>query len=148
MDFVLVKVVITSLAFVLGVLNLLVMLEMMQKIKLFGLPFKTMSRWHRRQGDAILVLFFVAATMCVYFFVIKGEPEWRDWRVAGHLIFAPLALLLIVSKALIVNVKALKKGYRYIDYIGASLFASLVVVFGTSAVWYFYKWITVGRPKY
>ena len=142
------KVVITSVAFVLGVLNLLVMLEMMQKIKLFGLPYKTMSRWHRRQGDVILVLFFMAAGMCIYFFVIKGEPEWRDWRVAGHLIFAPLALLLILSKVLIVNVKRLKKGYRYIDYIGASLFTSLVVVFGTSALWYFYKWITIGRPQF
>src|SRR3972149_2795138 len=140
MDFVLVKVIITSLAFVLGVLNLLVMLVMMQKVKLFRLPYKALSRWHRRQGDVILILFFVAAAMCIHFFVINGEPEWRDWRVAAHMLFAPLALLLIVSKVLIVNVKKLKKGYRYIDYIGASLFTSLVIVFGTSALWYFYKW--------
>src|SRR3989304_2662349 len=108
MDLVLVKVVITTLAFILGVLNLLVMLEMMEKIRLFGLSYETLSRWHRRQGDVILVLFFTAAPM----------------------IFASLVLLLVLSKVLIVNVKVFKRGYRIIDYIGASLFTSLLVVFG------------------
>ena len=148
MDFVLVKVIITTLAFVLGVLNLLVMLEMMEKIRLFGLPYETLSRWHRRQGDVILILFFAAAAMCVKFFVLEGEPDWGSPRVAAHMIVASVMLCLVVSKVLIVNVKWFKKGYRVIDYIGASLFTSLVVVFGTSAGWYFYKWLTVARPQF
>ncbi len=148
MDFVLVKVFITTLAFALGVLNLLVMLEMMERIRLFGLPYETLSLWHRRQGDVILVLFFTAAAMCVKFFVLEGEPDWGSPRVAAHMIVAALILLLVVSKVLIVNVKAFKRGYRVIDYIGASLFTSLVIVFGTSAGWYFYKWITVARPQF
>ena len=148
MDFVLVKVFITTLAFALGVLNLLVMLEMMEKIRLFGLPYETLSLWHRRQGDVILVLFFTAAAMCVKFFVLEGEPDWGAPRVAAHMIFASLVLLLVLSKVLIVNVKVFKRGYRIIDYIGASLFTSLLVVFGTSAAWYFYKWITVARPQF
>ncbi len=148
MDFVLVKVILASAAFLLGVLNLLVMLEMMQKITLFGLPYATLSLWHRRQGDVIAVLFFVTAAMCVKFFVLEGEPDWGAPRVAAHMIVAALMLLLVASKVLIVNVKKLNKGYRYIDSIGASLFTSLVLVFGTSALWYFYKWITVARPKF
>ena len=148
MDFVFVKVILASVAFLLGVLNLVVMLEMMQKIRLFGLPYETLSRWHRRQGDAILLLFLTTAAMCVKFFMLEGEPDWSDPRVAAHMIAASLMLVLVVSKVLIVNVKALNKGYRYIDYIGASLFTSLVVVFGTSTLWYFYKWITVARPTF
>jgi len=148
MDFVLAKVILASAAFLLGVLNLLVMLEMMQKIRLFGLPYQTLSVWHRRQGDVIALLFFVTAAMCVKFFVLEGRPDWGSLRVAGHMLFAPLALLLIAGKLLIVNLKALARGYRYIDYIGASLFASLVVVFGTSALWYLYKWLTIARPRF
>src|SRR3972149_6736804 len=128
MDFVLVKVVITTLAFILGVLNLLVMLEMREKTRLVGLSYETLSRWHRRQGDVILVLFFTAAAMCVKFFVLEGEPDWGSPRVAAHMIVAALILLLVVSKVLIVNVKAFKRGYRVIDSIGASLFTSLVIV--------------------
>jgi hypothetical protein len=148
MDFVFVKVILTSVAFCLGLLNLLVMLEMMEKIKLFGFPYKTLSTWHRRQGDAIACLFFLIAAMCVKFFVLEGEPEWRSPRVAGHMIFAALTLCLVVTKLLIVNLKALKKGYRVIDYIGASLFTSLVIAAGSSAGWYFYTWIMVARPKF
>lgn len=148
MDQVLVKVIITTVAFLLGVLNLLVMLEMMQKIKLFGLPYRTLSLWHRRQGDVIAVLFCVTAAMCVNFFVLQGEPDTGSLRVVGHMVFAALALCLVVSKLLIVNVRKLQKGYRHIETIGASLFASLVIVFGTSAVWYLYKWITVARPRF
>ena len=148
MDFVLVKVILASVAFLLSVLNLLVMLEMMQKITLFGLPYPTLSLWHRRQGDVIAALFFVTAAMCVKFFVLEGQPNWGSLRVAGHMIFAAAALVLVAGKLLIVNVKPLRKGYRYIDYIGASLFASLTIVFGTGAAWYFYKWITVARPKF
>ena len=148
MDFVLLKVMLASAAFLLGLLNLLVMLEMMQKISLFGLPYETLSLWHRRQGDVIAALFAVTAGMCVKFFVLEGEPDWGDPRVAAHMMVASLMLLLVVSKVLIVNVKGLNAGYRYIDYIGASLFTSLVVTFGTSAAWYFYKWITVARPRF
>jgi hypothetical protein len=133
MDFVLVKVFITTLAFLLGVLNLLVMLEMMEKIRLFGLPYEVLSLWHRRQGDALLVLFFTAAAMCVKFFVLEGEPDWGSPRVAAHMVVAALLLCLVVSKVLIVNLKPFKRGYRFIDCIGASLFTSLVVVFGTSS---------------
>ncbi len=147
-DFVLLKVILASLAFLLGVLNLLVMLEMMQKIRLFGLPYETLSLWHRRQGDVIAALLALTAAMCVKYFVLEGEPEWDSPRVAGHMLFAGLALLLVAGKLLIVNIRKLQRGYRYIDYIGASLFASLVVVFGTSAAWYFYKWFTVARPQY
>ncbi len=148
MDFVLVKVILATAAFLLGVLNLLVMLEMMQKIKLFGLPYPTLSLWHRRQGDAIAALFLVTAAMCVKFFVLEGEPDTGSLRVVGHMAFAVLTLLLVTSKLLIVNVKKLQKGFQYIDYIGASLFASLVIVFGTSAAWYFYMWITIARPMF
>ncbi|HEY7678127.1 MAG TPA: DUF6529 family protein [Candidatus Methylomirabilis sp.] len=148
MDLVLVKAVLASVAFLLGVLSLLVMLEMMQKVRLFGLPYETLSLWHRRQGDAIGALFAVTAAMCVKYFVLEGEPDWGSPRVAAHMIVASLMLLLVVSKVLIVNVKGFNKGYRYIDYIGASLFTSLLVVFGTSAAWYFYKWITVARPRF
>ena len=148
MDFVLVKVIITSVALVLGVLNLLVMLEMMEKVRLFGLPYPALSRWHRRQGDVIAFLFFAAAAMCIKFFVLEGEPDWRSPRVAAHMVFAALVLLLVACKLCIVNLRACKGGYRVIDYLGASLFASLVVVFSTSAAWYFYKWVTVARPQF
>jgi hypothetical protein len=148
MDFVLLKVILASVAFLLGVLNLLVMLEMMQKITVFGLPYETLSLWHRRQGDVIAALFAVTAAMCIKYFVLEGEPEWDSPRVAGHMLFAALVLALVAGKLLIVNVPRLRRGYRYIDYIGASLFASLILVFGTSAAWYFYKWITFARPRF
>ena len=148
MDQVLVKVLLTTVAFLLGVLNLLVMLEMMEKITLFGLPYEALSTWHRRQGDAIACLFFIIAAMCIKFFVLEGEPDWGSLRVAGHMLFAALALVLVVCKLLIVNVKAFKPGYRVIDYLGASLFTSLAIAAGCSAGWYFYTWFAVARPRF
>jgi hypothetical protein len=62
------------------------------------------------------------------------------------MLFAGVILILVAAKLCIVNIPWLQGGYRFIDYIGASLFTGLVVVFGSSAAWYFFKWISGPPP--
>ena len=57
MDVILLKALGASLAFVLAVLNLLIMLQLYGKISLFPWASEPLAWWHRRQGDVILVLF-------------------------------------------------------------------------------------------
>ena len=80
MDVILLKAVGASLAFLLAVLNLLIMLQLYGKISLFPWASEPLAWWHRRQGDVILVFFVLIAYHCVrYGYIDPGSP-----RVLGH----------------------------------------------------------------
>lgn len=53
MDVFLLKGLGASLAFGLAVLNLLIMLQLYAKVRLFPLTPESLAWWHRRQGDVI-----------------------------------------------------------------------------------------------
>ena len=143
MDIILVKAILATLAFTLAVLNLLIMGQLYGKLHLFRLAPQTLSRWHRRQGDLILLLFLFIAYHCL----TAATVDPKDWRVLAHAILGVTLLALIVFK--VVVVRFLPRVMTYIAVIGSALFLSTAGVFLTSAFWYFLTWWQSGaRPSY
>lgn len=132
-----------SVAFGLAVLNLLIMLQLYGKIRLFPWAPESLAWWHRRQGDVILVLFVLIAYHCVrYGYIDPASP-----RVLGHSILGGLTMAVIALKFLTVN--WIPRLMERIALIGATLFVATTGTVLTSALWYFLTWIREGaRPVY
>ena len=143
MDVILLKAVGASLAFLLAVLNLLIMLQLYGKISLFPWASEPLGWWHRRQGDVILVLFVLIAYHCMRY----GDIDPGSPRVLGHSILGSLTLAVITLKFL--TVRGIPRLMDHIAVIGASLFLATTGTVLTSALWYWATWIRDGaRPVY
>ena len=143
MDIILLKALGASLAFVLAVVNLLIMLQLYGKIRLFPWAPDSLAWWHRRQGDVILVVFILIAYHCVkYGYVDPDSP-----RVLSHSILGSLTMAVITLKLL--TVRWIPRLMERIAIIGATLFVATTGTVLTSALWYFLTWIREGaRPVY
>lgn len=132
-----------SLAFLLAVLNLLIMLQLYGKTRLFPWASESLAWWHRRQGDVILVFFILIAYHCVrYGYIDPGSP-----RVLSHSILGGLTMAVITLKLL--TVRWIPRLMDHITVIGATLFVATTGTVLTSALWYFLTWIREGvRPVY
>ena len=93
MDVIALKVTGASVAMVLVVLQGLLMLQLYGKANVFPLRTETLSRWHRRQGDVLLVLFVLVAYHCV----TKAEVYWGSWRSVAHADFAMVTVAAVVA---------------------------------------------------
>jgi hypothetical protein len=143
MDLIALKVMAASVAMILVVLQGLIMLQVYGKPQLFPVRMKTLTAWHRRQGDVLLVLFALVAYQCV----TKAAVDWGDWRVVAHAASAMVALAAIVAKLLMVQV--FPRAQRYITAVGITLFIAALGATGTTVLWYFYWWLGQGiRPGY
>ena len=143
MDIILVKAILATLAFTLALLNLLIMGQLYGKLHLFRLAPQTLSRWHRRQGDLILLLFLFIAYHCL----TAATVDPKDWRVLAHAILGVTVLALIFFKVLVV--RFMPRLMPSIAIIGSALFLSTVGVFFSSALWYLLKWWQSGaKPSY
>ena len=143
LDFVFWKSLGASVAFVLAVLNLLIMLQLYGKISLFPWGSEPLAWWHRRQGDVILVLFVLIAYNCV----TRGYVDPDSPRVLAHATLGSLTLAVITLKFVTVN--WIPRLMERIAVIGASLFVATTGTIFTSALWYFVTWIREGaRPVY
>ena len=115
---ILLKVLGATLALVLAVLNLLIMLQLYGKIRLFPWAPDSLAWWHRRQGDVILVIFVLIAYHCVrYAYVDTDSP-----RVLGHAILGSLTMAVIALKFL--TVRWIPRLMDWIAWIGATLFVA------------------------
>lgn len=143
MDVFLLKGLGASLAFGLAVLNLLIMLQLYAKVRLFPLTPESLAWWHRRQGDVILVLFVVIAYDCVkYGYIDPASPRVLSHSVLGSLTLAVIALKFVV-------VRWVPRWRERIVVIGGALFAATTGTVLTSVLWYFVTWIREGaRPGY
>ncbi len=143
MDIFLLKALGASLAFVLAVLNLLIMLELYGKIRVFPWAPESLAWWHRRQGDVILILFVLIAYHCVrYGYIDPASP-----RVLSHSILGSLTMAVIALK--FATVRWIPRWMGRITVIGAALFLATTGTVFTSALWYFLTWIREGvRPVY
>lgn len=143
MDFLFWKSLGASVAFLLAVLNLLIMLQLYGKIRLFSGAPAFLARWHRRQGDVILVLFVLIAYNCV----TRGYVDPGSPRVLAHAVLGSLTLAVIALKFVTVN--WIPRLMNHIAVIGATLFVATTGTVVTSALWYFVTWIREGaRPVY
>jgi hypothetical protein len=143
MDVILLKSLGASLAFVLAVLNLLIMLQLYGKLRLFPWMPESLAWWHRRQGDVILVVFVLIAYHCVrYGYIDPASP-----RVLAHSVLGSLTMAVITLKLL--TVRWIPRLMERIAIIGATLFVATTGTVLTSALWYFLTWIREGvRPVY
>ena len=143
MDLIAIKVTAASLAMVLVILQGLIMLQLYGRARIFALRVETLAKWHRRQGDVLLVLFLLVAYQCV----TKASVDWGDWRPVAHAIFASLTLVLIAGKLLMVQ--AFPRAMKFVTAAGLALFVSALGAIGTTVLWYLYLWLVRGiRPSY
>ena len=143
MDVFLLKALGASLAFGLAVLNLLIMLQLYGKVRLFSWTPESLASWHRRQGDVILVLFVLIAYHCVK----HGYIDPASSRVVSHSVLGSLTLAVIALK--FAAVRWVPRWMERIVVIGGALFAATTGTVFTSALWYFVTWIREGaRPGY
>jgi len=143
MDVFLLKALGASLAFGLAVLNLVIMLQLYGKVRLFPWTPESLAWWHRRQGDVILILFGLIAYHCVkYGYIDPASP-----RVLSHSVLGSLALTMIALK--LVAVRWVPRWMERIAVLGGALFAATTGTVLTSVLWYFVTWIRGGaRPGY
>ena len=143
MDVIFLKALGASLAFVLAVLNLLIMLQLYGRIRLFPWAPAPLAWWHRRQGDVILVVFVLIAYHCLrYGYIDPASP-----RVLSHSILGSLTVAVILLK--LVTVRWIPRLMEHIAIIGSTLFVATTGTVLTSALWYFLTWLQTGtRPVY
>jgi hypothetical protein len=143
MDIIAIKVTAASVAMVLVILQGLIMLHLYGRRKIFNLRTETLTAWHRRQGDVLLVLFLLVAYHCV----TKTEVYWGDWRPVAHAVFATVTIGTVVAKLLMVQV--FPRTMKYVTVVGLTLFIAALGATGTTVFWYFYMWLVRGiRPGY
>ncbi len=143
MDLIAIKVTAASVAMVLVILQGLIMLHLYGRAKILPLRTATLSTWHRRQGDVLLVLFLLVAYHCV----TKTGVDWGDWRPVAHAVFAVVAITAVVAKFLMVQ--AFPRTMKHVTAVGLTLFIAALGATGTTVFWYFYMWLVRGiRPGY
>jgi hypothetical protein len=143
MDLIAIKVTSASIAMVLVILQGLIMLHLYRKAKIFNLRTETLSTWHRRQGDVLLVLFAAVAYLCV----TKSEADWGNWRSVAHAVFGIVTITGVVAKLLMVQ--AFPRTMKYVTAVGLTLFVAALGATGTTVFWYLYTWLVQGiRPSY
>jgi uncharacterized integral membrane protein len=143
MDLIAMKVTGASVAMILVILQGLIMLHLYGKGKIFNLRAETLSTWHRRQGDILLVLFLLVAYHCV----TRAEVDWSNWRSVAHAVFGMVTITAVVAKLLMVQ--AFPRTMKYVTAVGLTLFVTALGATGTTVFWYFYMWLVQGiRPSY
>ena len=138
MDIILIKASLAALAFILAVVQVLLMLQLYGKIRIFPGSPSTLAWWHRREGDLLLLIFVAIAYHCVTLAFIDRESS----RVVSHAIFGSLLLAVILFKVIVV--RWLPGVMPYIAWIGSALFIVATGTILTSAGYYFYLWSAEG----
>jgi hypothetical protein len=130
MDFVFWKSVATTAVFVLALGNVLTILQVLGKHQLLPLSPMALSRWHRVQGDAALVIFFGVAYYCL----TEATVDPHSRRVFAHVVLGWLTLLLVAAK--VATSRWLPRLGRLLNPLGVALFLATAGTFATSALWY------------
>jgi len=138
MDIILVKASLAAFALMLAVVQVLLMLQLYGKIRIFPGPPDTLAWWHRREGDLLLVIFVAIAYHCV----TRAYVDPGSSRVVSHAVFGSLLLAVILFKLLVV--RWLSGLMPHIAWIGSALFIVATGTVLTSAGYYFYLWWTTG----
>lgn len=143
MDLIAIKVTAASVAIVLVVLQGLIMFQLYGKGRIFPFRPETLAIWHRRQGDALLVLILLVAYQCV----TKASVGWSDWRPVAHAVFATITIAAVLSKLFMVQ--WFPRAMKYVTAVGITLFVAALGATGTTVFWYLYQWLGQGiRPTY
>jgi hypothetical protein len=119
-----VKVLLASVAFALGVYQLVLIAVGYGKLKLGVLDPAPASLAHRAVGDTIALLLLCTGVMCVSFYGF--EDDARGHAIAGTALLAVLA----------VKISVVRRDFglgRFLPVLGLTVFALLAVTWATSA---------------
>lgn len=143
MDIILLKSSLAALAFILAVIQVLLILQLYGKIRLFPGSAETLTWWHRREGDLLLLIFIAIAYHCV----TQAFFDPFSSRVVSHAVLGSLLLAVIFFK--VVVVRWLARVMPYIAWVGSALFLLVTGTVLTSAGYYFYfLWVEGIRISY
>lgn len=131
MDILMLKSILTTVILLMAILQGLSMLQIQGRIRLVGVSGQRLRLFHKVEGDAILLLLFLTAYLCVSRFSVNPQ----DPRVVLHALFGLSAVVTILLKFALA--RFFRSYLKYASYIGAVLFLSLLGIFLTSALWYF-----------
>ena len=138
MEIILIKASLAAIALILAVMQVLLMLQLYGKIRIFPGSPETLAWWHRREGDLLLLIFVAIAYHCV----TRAAIDPLSSRVVSHAIFGSILLTIIFFKVIVVRwVPGLMS---YIAWIGSALFIVATGTVLTSAGYYFYLWWAEG----
>ena len=138
MDIIMIKAFLAAIAVILAVLQVLLMLQLYGKIRIFPGSPATLASWHRREGDLLLLIFVGIAYHCI----TRAQIDPSSSRVFYHAIFGSFLLAVIFFKVLVV--RWLPKVMSHVAWIGSALFLLVSGTVLTSAGYYFYLWWTTG----
>ena len=100
-----------------------------------SLPLKSriwLIRAHRFGGYIGFFIILLVSYTCVVYLTVRFGPA----RVAVHSIVGTILIVAVLSKIVIVH--GVKRLYTYLPLFGIIVFVSVVIVWVTAALWYFY----------
>ena len=130
-----VKTALASIVFVLAAYQVFLMAFGYGKVRLPFLSSKAASFTHRAAGDAIVVITFIVAFMCLAYFGIEDGIEYaadgEQLRATLHVISGSLLLVVLALK--IIVVRWWHSMGKYLPPIGLTVFSLFMVAWLTSA---------------
>ena len=130
-----VKTALASIVLVLAAYQVLLMAVGWGKVRVPFLSAKAASFTHRAAGDAIVVVTFIVAFMCLAYFGIEDGIEYaadgETFRATLHVISGSLLLIVLVFK--IIVVRWWHAAGKYLPPIGLTVFTLFVIAWLTSA---------------
>lgn len=134
------KSILTTVVLLMAIAQAATMLQVAGSLKLLPFPRQRLRAWHRRGGDATLILTIAIAVICVIHAPFRVYPL----RVPLHAALGTLAAVAMLLKAIIAR---RFPGYlRYARILGAIAGFSILGCFVASALWYFGFLLQVASP--
>jgi len=141
MSLFLVKSILASILFVLGIIAALSMLTLMGKRE-YKASAKTLKKIHRIAGFSFFILVLIISYFCIKYWAMIGDQ--MSVRAAFHSVFAFGLLILLVIKILLAQFY--RQLLKYVPVMGLIIISLAFIVFCTSAGYYFLRAICVSLP--
>jgi hypothetical protein len=132
MDILMLKSILTTLVLFIAILQALSMLQVMGRIRLVNVSSPQLRLFHKGGGDVTLFLMLATAFLCL----TQLTATFQEPRILLHTLFALCGLAMILLK--FAMARFFRAYLHYARQIGAPLFLSIVGIFLTSALWYFF----------
>ncbi len=126
-----IKSIVTTVAVVLALVQVLEMAQIRGYVRLFPFDKRVLRQFHRRGGITILVLVLVVAMICV---VGEGFVLYT-LRVRAHAVLGVLSLLILAAKVTITH--RFRHFLRFNTGLGIAGGVLILGTFAASALWYF-----------
>lgn len=134
------KSILTTVVLLMAIAQVASMPQVAGSLKLLPFPRQRLRAWHRRGGDATLILTIAVAIICVIHAPFRIYPL----RVPLHAALGTLAAVVMLLK--VITARHFRGYLRYAGVLGASAGLSILGCFAASALWYFGSLPRVANP--